>query len=61
MLNKARENLERSVNYFQTRDPNVGNRVAIKEDELNNLDRAINNYLTVLFHEHLAQTDSEIG
>ena len=61
MLTKARENLERSVNYFQTRDPNVGNRVAIKEDELNNLDRAINNYLTILFHEHLAQTDSEIG
>lgn len=61
MLKKAIENFNRSVNYFQTRDDNIGNKVATKEEELNNLDSAINNYLTNLFHEHLAQTDSEVG
>lgn len=61
MLRKATENLVRAVNYFENRDGAVGEKVAIKEEEINNLDRAINNYLTALFHEHLAHTDSEIG
>lgn len=61
MFRKAIENLNRSVKYFQTREATIGEKVAKKEDELNNLDSAINNYLTNLFHEHLAHTDSEIG
>lgn len=61
MLIKANSNFERSIKYFMSRDSKLGEKIALKEDEINNLDQEIAKYLTTLFREHLAINDNEIA
>lgn len=61
MFEKAISNLKRSNNYFQTREDKVGNKIETKENELNDLDKSITSYLTLLFREHLSEKEGEVG
>lgn len=61
MLLKANSNFERSIKYFLTRNEDLGKKVAVKEDEINNLDQEITKYLTTVFREHLTVADGEIA
>ncbi|WP_156285813.1 Na/Pi cotransporter family protein [Oceanivirga salmonicida] len=61
MFKKSIENVKRATDFFETNNEKLGEKVAVKEEEINHIDHEVTRYLTLVFKETLAEKQGEIG